>query len=193
MHIASRARSWRWFEAARPPVGRTRMPQDGRSQREATMDARGVADELRERTASRGLPERWRLAYRALLELLERGAHWCQVEPDAKMVLPDGERVAQVNVTYKACDTTCDTCGGFGRLLLRSGGEMPCPDCGKGEKPKPARRCDTCRWWETDGSEGLHECHRYPPVMPGDNAPTLQPLTEPLDWCGEWQEREGEA
>lgn len=57
-----------------------------------------------------------------------------------------------------------------------------------------SERCETCRFWEKDGT-GLGHCYRYPPQM----FPTvpkrgegvwLQPQTFDNDWCGEWQDKE---
>ena len=56
-------------------------------------------------------------------------------------------------------------------------------------------RCETCRWWMTDGS-GPGECHRYPPMAGGQLRPnanghgmdwivSVLPETSPKHFCGE--------
>jgi hypothetical protein len=56
-------------------------------------------------------------------------------------------------------------------------------------------RCESCRWWMSDGSSG--ECHRYPPnpeqFRPNPNGHGLDwvnahwPETKEKDFCGEHQ------
>lgn len=74
-------------------------------------------------------------------------------------------------------------------------------------------RCETCRWWdsegdgayyrdETDTSDVPGQCSRFPPqfvAFPQDEDPKelprcchshifwQQPITQHHDWCGEWQ------
>lgn len=69
-------------------------------------------------------------------------------------------------------------------------------------------RCETCRFWEClgrdEGGESHGQCHRNPPVMaplieafhdwfgnPSNVLYGLQrgmfPITDSIDWCGEWQ------
>lgn len=52
-----------------------------------------------------------------------------------------------------------------------------------------AERCETCRFHDDRGY-----CHRFPPVRGGygvgdvgDENGWARPITDPDDWCGEWQ------
>lgn len=59
--------------------------------------------------------------------------------------------------------------------------------------------CESCAWWkfgETTGGrdsqlyDGLcGVCHRYPPGPESRSPESRHPITEALDWCGEWSER----
>ena len=52
------------------------------------------------------------------------------------------------------------------------------------------RRCETCRWWDPEGSErtATGECHRRSPQEQDAQHIGYWPRTRDRDWCGEWEQ-----
>lgn len=55
------------------------------------------------------------------------------------------------------------------------------------------QRCETCRWWDTSTTSASNPdvtamCRRRPPAVDDRTGLAMWPMTEDVDWCGEWQQ-----